>query len=67
MKRLSFAALMLVLGIASLYGQEKIPNIFFNGLMKDFGRVTAGETLAHVFSFTNKGSDVLEIVQVRPT
>jgi hypothetical protein len=58
---------MLVLGFASLYGQEKAPNIVFDGVTKDFGKATAGETLTHVFSFTNKGNAVLEIVQVRPT
>lgn len=68
MKRMSLAVLgILALGIAALYGQEKVPNIVFNGLMKNFGKVTAGETLVHVFSFTNKGNGVLEIVQVRPT
>jgi hypothetical protein len=68
MKRLLLIAwILLVPGSLLLFGQGKIPTIVFDSQSKDFGQVTAGEVLTHVFKFTNKGQAVLEIFQVRPT
>ena len=35
--------------------------------VKDFGKVMQGETIKHVFSFSNKGSTTLEILSVEPS
>ncbi len=48
-------------------GQGGQPMISFDSLSIDFGEVTAGETLRHVFIFTNKGSRTLAISEVAPT
>ncbi len=58
---------ILFLGIIPAAGQGEAPNISFARQTRDFAKVTAGETLRHVFNFTNKGNAVLEIFQVRPT
>jgi len=55
------------LGILPAGAQIKAPQVSFDAPAKDFGKVTAGETLRHVFQFTNRGQAVLEIFQVRPT
>ena len=34
---------------------------------KDFGKVTQGETIKHIFSFDNKGSATLEILGMEPS
>jgi len=67
MKQPAFLMLACALVAIPLAGQEKSPAIAFSEHAKDFGKVTAGQTLTHVFRFTNKGQGVLEIFQVRPT
>jgi hypothetical protein len=57
----------IVVGIVSVYGQAKKPSIVFDSITKDAGKVTQGETVKQVFTFTNKGSGTLEIINVRPT
>ncbi len=57
----------LVLGAVILRAQDKSPAISFEGLTKDFGKVTEGETLKHIFRFTNKGDATLEIFNVAPS
>ena len=60
--------LLLMLGAVPLVSQSKAPSIsFLNGTIREFGKVTAGETLVHVFKFTNRGQGPLEVLQVRPT
>jgi len=60
--------LLLVAGAAPLRSQDKSPSIaFLNGTIREFGKVAAGETLVHVFKFTNRGQAPLEVLQVRPT
>lgn len=54
-------------GMASVSGQAKKPSIVFDSIIKDAGKVTQGETVKQVFTFTNKGSGILEIVSVQPT
>jgi len=44
--------------------QENRPAIVFDSVAKDFGRVIEGETVRHVFKFTNKGKAKLEILNV---
>ena len=56
-----------VVGMASVYGQAKKPSIVFDSITKEAGKVTQGETVKQVFTFTNKGSGTLEIINVRPT
>jgi hypothetical protein len=64
MKRLGF-----VLGILAamvtlpLRAQGKAPLIVFDGQTKDFGKILEGETIKHVFTFTNKGTATLEILK----
>lgn len=68
MGKRAFLILLLVLGAAPLRGQGKTPSIaFLNGTIREFGKVAAGETLVHVFRFTNRGQAPLEVLQVRPT
>jgi hypothetical protein len=57
----------LIVGLTALSGQDKAPSIVFEDSVKDFGKVLQGETLKHVFSFSNKGSTTLEILSVEPT
>jgi len=57
----------IVVGMASVYGQAKKPSIIFDSMTKDAGKVTQGETVKQVFTFTNKGSGTLEITNVQPT
>ena len=46
---------------------EKGPVIAFDGTAKDFGTVTEGESLKHVFIFKNAGDATLEILKVEPS
>jgi hypothetical protein len=48
-------------------GQDQASSIIFDHSEKDFGKVIQGETLKHVFIFTNKGSTVLEILGIEPS
>jgi hypothetical protein len=57
----------IVVGMVSVYGQAKKPSIVFDSITKDAGKVTQGETVKQVFTFTNKGSGTLEIMNVQPT
>jgi len=57
----------IVAGMASVYGQAKKPSIVFDSMTKNAGKVTQGETVKQVFTFTNKGSGTLEIINVKPT
>ena len=65
MKRFSvLACLVLIVAMLPLQAQDKVPVIAFDHLSKDFGRVTEGQVLKHVFKFTNKGLVPLEILKV---
>jgi hypothetical protein len=57
----------LIAGLMVLSGQEKAASIAFDNPEKDFGKVLQGETLKHVFRFSNKGSATLEILSVEPS
>ena len=57
----------LALGLMAVSGQSNNPAVAFDSLSKDFGTVTQGEILKHVFTFINKGSGVLTISDVAPT
>jgi hypothetical protein len=57
----------IVVGMALVYGQAKKSSIVFDSITKDAGKVTQGETVKQVFTFTNKGSGTLEIINVQPT
>ena len=46
-----------------LPAQGRIPTIVFDSLTKDVGFVVEGQTLKHVFKFTNKGTALLEILR----
>ncbi len=54
-------------GTALLTAQDKRPAVTFDSQTKDFGKVTEGQTIKHVFKFTNKGDAVLEIYKVEPS
>jgi hypothetical protein len=54
----------LMVGLFSLSAQDKAPIIVFDTQTKDFGNVTEGEMLKHVFRFANKGTATLEIIKV---
>ena len=58
---------VLVLTFASLtnvVGQEKGPSIYMENSSRDLGKVTQGEVIKQVFTFSNKGSKTLEILDV---
>ena len=38
----------------------------FESQTKDFGKAVEGEVLKHVFKFTNKGNETLEIAKIEP-
>ncbi len=67
MKRwiLMFSALALA-GVFPLFAQGNFPAIYFDSQSKDFGKVVEGQTLKHIFKFTNKGRAALEIAKVEP-
>ena len=44
--------------------QAKSPSLEINSTDIDVGKVTQGETIKHVFSFTNRGPGTLEILNV---
>ncbi len=54
-------------GLMALSAQVKAPSIVIDNPAKDVGKVLQGETIKHVFSFSNKGSSVLEILSVEPS
>jgi len=58
---------LLMAGMTLLPAQDKRPAIAFDNQNKDLGKVTEGETIKHVFKFTNKGDAVLEILKVEPS
>ncbi len=47
--------------------QGDLPEISFDEVEFDFGRVAVGEKVTHVYSFTNKGKADLQIAQVTPS
>lgn len=51
----------------ALSGQDKTPSMVFDNPVKDFGKVMQGETIKHVFSFSNKGSSTLQLLSVEPS
>jgi hypothetical protein len=57
----------LIAGLISLSGQDKAPSIVVDNPVKDFGKVMQGEMIKHLFSFSNQGSAVLEILSVEPS
>jgi len=62
MKRFSLLlSVTMVAGVVSLLALENAPSIAFESSTKDFGKITQGQVLKHVFKFTNKGSGTLEI------
>ena len=52
--------------ILPLFAQGKAPTIVFESQTKDFGKAVEGEVLKHVFKFTNKGNETLEIAKIEP-
>lgn len=68
MKRLvSVLFAVLIAGLLALESAEKAPSIAFDSVARDFGTVTEGENLKHVFTFRNKGDATLEILKVEPS
>ncbi|PYU96230.1 MAG: hypothetical protein DMG08_02770 [Acidobacteria bacterium] len=62
MKRFSLLlSVTMVAGVVSLLALENAPSIAFESSTKDFGKITQGQVLKHVFKFTNKGTGTLEI------
>jgi len=62
MKRFSLLlSVTMVAGVVSLMALENAPSIAFESSTKDFGKITQGQVLKHVFKFTNKGTGTLEI------
>ncbi len=58
------ACAVLTLAMMTIQAQDKTPVISFENTNKDFGKVTEGQLLKHIFRFTNKGSVQLEILKV---
>ena len=63
----SILCIAIVLGLVPLRGQNKAPAIVFDSTTVDFGNVKEGESLKHIFKFSNKGQGTLEILSVEPT
>ena len=59
----AFFAWMLVI-VVYTFGQTKEPFIYFKSTTADFGTVMQGKAIKHVFTFINKGSGNLEILQI---
>ena len=59
-------ALMLSISVFSTNGpgQAKGPSLQIENISRDVGTVTQGETIKQVFTFTNKGSSTLQILDV---
>jgi hypothetical protein len=53
-----------VAGILPLPAQKKGATIAFESTTHDFGKVSEGAALKHVFKFANKGNETLEIIRV---
>ncbi len=68
MKRIWFSFFVIAAASAlPLLGFDDAPAIVFDSTTKDFGKVTQGETLKHIFKFTNKGNATLEIASAEPS
>ena len=68
MKQFCFTiCIFLTLVPAALPGQDEAPSMVVDNPVKDFGKVTKGETLKHTFTFSNKGPGTLEILNVEAT
>ena len=48
-------------------GSEAAPQILIEEQSFNFGELKEGAVVAHTFSFANNGSDVLEILQIKPS
>jgi hypothetical protein len=59
--------ILLCAGMMLLPAQDKGPAIVFDSRDIDLGKVTEGETIKHVFKFTNRGDAVLEVLKVEPS
>ena len=59
--------ILAVPGTAPCMGQDPVPSIVFDNPSQDMGKITEGETLKHVFKFTNKGLGTLEVQKVEPS
>jgi hypothetical protein len=63
--------LLLFFGLAPAFAQlgtdEVGPRITFSMPVYDFGRVKSGELVKHTYTFTNSGSQVLEVTNVQPS
>ncbi len=67
MRLFSIVILWMLAGIPPVSGQAKAPSIAFDNVSRDLGRITQGEAVRQVFSFSNKGSGTLEIISVEPS
>lgn len=66
MRRCAAILIWIVAGLPAA-SQAKKPSIVFDGISKDAGTVTQGETVKQLFTFTNEGTGILEVTGVRPT
>lgn len=68
MKRMFFLAVLVLLAVAvNAQDQKKGPVIDFAEKEKDFGDITQGDRVEHVFKFTNSGDTPLVIQNVAVT
>lgn len=61
------ACFVAIAGFGALAAQDRAPRIVFESQSMDFGKVTEGETLRHVFKFKNEGGAPLRILKVQPS
>jgi hypothetical protein len=54
-------------GFAQLGTNAPGPTITFAAPVYDFGKVKSGETVRHTYTFTNTGTQVLEVTNVQPS
>ncbi len=63
-KQLVVVLACILSGELSLHCQDGVPNIVFQNLVNDFGRVIEGDNLKHIFKFENRGTGLLKIGDV---
>ncbi len=67
MRLISTVLVLLLTALPTLNAQIKGPSIHFDTTERDLGKVTQGENIREVFSFTNRGSAALQILSIGHT
>jgi hypothetical protein len=60
-------AIIIIAGFSGCVGQVKGPGIHFGSDKFNFGTVEEGKLVDHTFTFTNNGTETLQVTEVHPT